>query len=315
MKKLITTSIFAMLVVWGVAQQDAQYTQFIYNKLMINPGYAGSKDAACVTCLYRNQWVALDGAPTSANVSFHTPAFNDKVGLGITISNDRLGIENSWYMNLIYAYHIKLGAGKLGIGVQGSLHNYSADWNDTRATHVGDGQIPQSASSAFLPNFGAGLYYYTDKYFLGASVPRFLNNSIDFTDNDLDIEISRERFHAFFTGGYMFNITEKVKLQPAFLVKYSVNAPLDLDLHTSVIFFDKLWVGGTVRLGGSTVQNSFAESIDAIVQYQLTNALKVGIAYDYTLSELQSYNDGTFEVVADYCFRFNGKKLLNPRFF
>ncbi len=319
MKNIIITSIALLFGVGLFAQQDAQYTQFMFNKLAYNAGYAGSGDVACISCLYRNQWTGINGAPQTGVLNFDTPMFKKRVGLGVNLVYDKIGVEQRVKASLVYSYRIKLNKEyTLGIGVRGTLWNYRVDFDALQATEIGDGQIPMGSPNSFAPNFGAGLYLNHKKFYVGLSIPHLLKTNLELggdsagvTDPELFSEFER---HFFLMGGAKFKLSEKVDLNPNLLVKYVANSPFDMDVNCNVIFLDKFWLGATYRLGGST-QRGFGESIDAVVQYQFTNQFKVGFAYDYTLSELADYNNGSFEVMLHYCFNYRGKKLTNPRFF
>ena len=298
------------------AQQDAQYTQFMFNKLSLNPGYAISTDYACVSCLHRSQWVGLEGAPTSQSLNVRLPYYKRHMGVGISINHDVIGPTNSWLFSAIYAYRIQIGKGNLGIGLQGSLRSYKVDWNQTVAIQSGDGLIPTGESTKTLPNFGFGLYYHTPKYYIGLSVPHLLDGDLTVFQglglaNNLDY--SREERHAFLMAGTILKVNQNVKFKPAFIMKYVKDAPFDMDFNGSFIFFDKLWAGLTYRLGG--FHESIGESLDLVLQYQLTPAIRAGFAYDFTLSKVRMHNSGTYEIMLDYCLNPGKDRLTNPRFF
>jgi len=305
----LTVSIFTLS-----AQQDAQYTQFMFNKLSLNPGYAISTDYACISCLHRSQWVGLEGAPTSQSLNARLPFYAKRIGLGVSINHDVIGPTNSWLFSLIYAYRVPIGDGNLGIGFQGSLRNYSINWAQTSAIQSGDGLIPMGQTKKTLPNFGGGIYYQTKKYYVGLSVPHVLDGDLTFYNGTLgnNTDFSQEKMHAFLMAGTVFKLNSKVKIKPAILMKYVKNTPFDMDIHASAIFHDKLWAGLTYRLGG--LSDSVGESLDLVVQLQASQSIRIGLAYDFTLSRVRDVNSGTYEIVLDYCFK-QRDKLTNPRFF
>jgi len=307
---------FLFLCGQSYAQQDVQYTQFMHNKLAINPAYAGSTGVPCLSALYRNQWTGFNGAPISQSLGFQMPFFKDKVGAGINLSHDRLGPTESWSASMIYAYHIPFRKFKLGVGLQGSMQNYRVRWDETEATHEGDLAIPELASgSKFIPNFGVGLHLHAEKYYVGLSVPHLLRSRLSFQGDNFDVsEINRSEIHAFLMAGAIFNLSSDVRLKPAGLLKYAKNSPLDFDLHTSLILFDQFWIGATYRTGGDLLSNT-GESIDAVLQLQITEAIRLGFAYDFTLSKIGDHTPGSYEILIDYCFHYKGKRLTNPRFF
>lgn len=297
------------------AQQEAQYTQFMFNKLAFNPAYAGNAGHPCFSVLHRSQWVGLEGAPVSQVLNFHTPLKNDRVGIGMTVLHDKIGPANNWSYQLKYSYGIPIANGKLAIGLQGSMRRYRVDWSATNAIQSGDGLLMEDPASKILPNFGMGLYFQNNRFFLGASLPNILRGDLSFYEgSDNSSDFSAETPHYYFMGGLILKKGNVTKFKPSILVKYTEHAPLSIDLNAMLIFFDKFWLGTTYRLGGDKAA-SIGESVDAIVQYQLNRSIRAGISYDYSLSKMSAYNSGTFEVVLDYCIRKNDEVMTNPRFF
>ena len=317
MKKIIFTTVFSLAFLLTMAQQEQQYTQFMYNKLGLNPGYAGSRDATCLTGIYRTQWIGLEGAPKTQLVSLNMPLLNRRIGIGLNIARNTIGISERWTIDGIYAYRLRLGRGTLGIGVQGSIRYIGMDYTDNRL--VGsqpintDGSIPVGIKSKYVPNFGAGLYYNTERFYIGLSAPRFLKNSIDFSEVS-NVE-SKEVDHIFVMAGVLFSLSENIALQPQVLLKYADNSPFDVDVNASLIFMEKYTVGLTYRLGGSSATGG-GESIDLLVGAQFTDHLLFGLSYDLTLSEIKEYSSGSVEAVVRYCFGSSeGEDIINPRFF
>lgn len=306
------------LFVWtlsATAQQDAQYTQFMFNKIAFNPAYAGSHKAPCLSGIYRTQWVNLDGAPVSQNVNFHMPLFNNRVGVGLSIYHDKIGPTNTWNYAMQYAYRAKIGKGDLSFGVQGQIRDYQVDWRDVKSVHSGDALYGFREDSKMIPNFGFGIYYGRENFYAGVSMPRLLNNDLTFQydGNIQNTDFSKEARHFFGMAGFILPTSDAVKLKPAILIKYAANAPLDIDLHGGVIFYDKINIGATYRIGG--FQGNAGESIDFVLQMVFTDRLKAGIAYDYTLSDIRTYQSGTYELMLEYCIQSKQRGTTNPRFF
>ena len=310
------TFLICILVTLGLqAQQEAQYTQFMFNKLALNPGYAGNSELACISILHRSQWVGLEGAPESQVINFHTPLKNNRIGLGMSILHDKIGPTSSWSYQLKYSYRIPIANGKLGVGLQGSVRRFRVDWNDTHAIQTGDGLLSENPASKVLPNFGLGLYYQSSSYYLGISVPNMLKGDLSFYEgSDYSDNFSKETPHYYLMGGLILNAGRNMKFKPALLVKFTENSPVKIDINAMIIFYDKLWLGATYRMGGN-IDNGIGESVDAILQYQITSGLRAGIAYDYTLSKMRSYNTGTYEIMLDYCINKKDQMMTNPRFF
>lgn len=319
MKNIITTIIFfAVGLVALQAQQQPHNTQFMYYKLGYNPGFAGSQEAPCVTCIYRQQWLGLEGAPSIAVASFNMPLNNQRVGIGANLFRHTIGITTMYNADLAYSYRVRLGKGTLGVGVQGSLRSMEHDFAQTSATQPKeqDGSIPSGIRSKTLFNFGAGLYYNSDRVYLGLSAPRLLENNTDFTD--ADVVVSREVQHVYLMGGVTLPLNEELSLRPQALLKYAANAPVDFDANVSLAIQNKYIVGLTYRLGGNQ-DGGAGESLDLLVAAQLTNNLILGISYDITLSAIKDYSNGSIEASVRYCFgkgdATGEKEYVNPRFF
>jgi type IX secretion system PorP/SprF family membrane protein len=308
MRKILSILIAGFLSTVAYTQQDAHYTNFMFNKLAINPAFAGSREVSSLTGLFRQQWVGFKGAPSTAVLNFHSPMANDKVGFGLGVVGDQLGLTRSLDLTMSYSYRIPVGEGKLAVGLSGTVRNFQVDWNKADPTQINDAQIPVSQASKFVPNFGAGVYYYHNRFYAGVSVPKLLNSSIDFRGTSSQISISRERRHLYAMGGLILPLGDKVKFTPNVLLKLVENSPFDADLNLSFLFLDVLTVGGTYRLG---------DSFDALLHYQITPQLRVGFGYDFTTTQLRKYNDGSFEVLLGYDFIKKGKtdKIINPRYF
>lgn len=316
MKKIITTVILSFAFICCYAQQEHQYTQFMFNKLGHNPGYAGSKDAACLTGIYRSQWMGLEGAPNSQLLSFNMPLLNKRIGIGLNLSRSSIGISERWTVDGIYSYRVNLGRGTLGLGIQGSIRYIGNDYTDPRlqATQgiTADGGIPVGEKNKYVPNFGVGLYYSTSTFYFGIAAPRLLKNNIDF--NDISGILSKEVQHWNVMAGVLFQLSESVDLQPQGLIKYASGAPLDAELNLSLIFVKKYTAGLTYRVGGNS--GGSGSSIDLLVAAHLTDELLFGASYDIPLSDLKDYNNGSIEVLLRYCFGTSeGEEFINPRFF
>ena len=316
MKKIISIAIFSCLLLTGYAQQEQQYTQFMFNKLAINPAYAGSNEASCLTGIYRNQWMGINGAPKTMMLSYNMPLMNQRVGVGASLIRNTIGITTRTTLEGNYAYRFRMSRGVLAAGINASIRRMSNDYGDPdlKATQpIGtDGTIPVGEQSKIVPNFGVGLYYHTEDFYIGLSAPRILSNNIDF-DNVSLVE-DKEVSHLFLMTGFVVELSDKVDLKPQALLKYAKNTPFDAELNLMAIFNDKYSAGLTYRLGGSTT--SAGESIDIVAAAQLTDNFLFGLSYDITLSELKDYNSGSIEAVLRYCFGASeGEEIINPRFF
>lgn len=290
-------------------QQDAHYTNFMFNKLMYNPAYAGSREAASLMVLYRKQWLTFPGSPNDQMLTFHTPLFNRRMGVGLSFERDEIGFGENYRGSLAYNYRIPVrgGKGTFSIGIHGTVWGNTINWDEARASDVGEFEIPVGRANQVLGNFGAGVYYQSDRFYAGLSVPHLLNNSFDYVSHNGDLTTSRLRNHYYFMGGLDIPMGSKVRFTPNLLLKYVLNAPFDFDANISFMFFDRLTLGATYRHG---------DSVDALVHWYVTKQLRVGMGYDITTSGLASYQQGSFEILLGYDFmNIERSKLQNPRFF
>lgn len=290
------------------AQQDAQYTQFMFNKLYFNPAYAGAKEALCISGIYRNQWIGMEGAPQTATLNVHAPIWKRRMGIGASITNDRIGLTDRWNMDFNYAYRIQLPKESvLSIGLRGSVSYMSIRWDNAELTQVFDQSVPAAQNSKIMPNFGAGIYYQSRKWYLGFSMPRLFKNRIDFNTNNqgtIEPELTQ---HYFMSGGVSIDLGKNVQLQPNVMLKYAPNTPFDADINCSIVFFETILLGVSYRVG---------DSVDGLLQWRIVPQFTISAAYDFTLTPLQQYNRGSLEVMIQYCFCCQkGKRLHNPRFF
>lgn len=293
MRHLFYTLFFAISALQLSAQNDVQYTHFLFNKLAFNPAYAGSAGVPTATALYRNQWLTLDGAPTTATVNFHTPFFEGRSGLGLNITADRVGMLRSNSIEASYAYRFSLagGKGKLSLGLNGRLEQGKMDWGEANPLDIGDGTIPTADDANVTPNFGFGIYYEQSNFYLGMSLPQLLNTSI-YRDFDVVSSAGDLRTYYIMTG-YLAELSNTIKIQPGAMISFNEDTPFELDVNANLIFMDALWVGANYRLG---------DSFSALVQYQFTPEFRVGTAFDFTMTELNSYSNGSIEVMLSYVF-------------
>lgn len=298
-------------------QQEQHYTQFIYNKLNLNPAYAGTKDGYCLNAIYRNQWLGIEGAPQTQVLNFHTAlGYEQKNGIGLSLARHTIGISQSIDMNAYYAYHIKFTDEEvLSFGLNAEMRNYIVDFTDGRIVATqgtsGDASISNFKESKFIPNFGAGVYYQNDRFYVGLSVPSLLETSLDFEESAI---VSKSVRHYYLMGGYRFVVSDALSLQPSFLVKYVLNAPIDADINLMGILNDKYTFGLTYRLGGN--ETGIGESLDMILAFKIAEKLTLGFSYDYTLSDIKDYSSGSVEVFIGYCIKkAKQQDIINPRFF
>ena len=312
MKKLFITIMFVMASLGGLmAQQDAQYTQYMYNTLAVNPAYAGSRGVLSIAALHRSQWVGLDGAPTTQTLNLHTPV-SERVGLGFSIVNDEIGngTNQDTYFDVAFSYTVPTSeTGKLSFGVKAGGHLLNIDFNQLRNFDPASSAAGQpNIDKKFSPNFGAGVYYHTDKFYAGLSIPNFLQTEhFDGSGNSSSI-LAEERMNWYLITGYVFELNSDLKLKPALLFKAVEGAPLQVDLSATVLLNDKFSLGAAYR---------WDAALSALVGFQLNEKLMLGLAYDREITELgnSSFNDGSFEIFLRYELFTRYKNVLAPRFF
>ncbi len=289
MYKILISIFFTALFFTATGQQDQQFTQFMYNKSTYNPAYVGSQETACFSLINRNQWIGLDGAPQVQLLNFSMPILNQKVGIGASISRQAIGITEKFSAETRYSYRIPIGRGVLGMGVQATVRFLRMNFSKAESVQSSaiDGAIPPDLQSKYVPNFGAGLYYSNQLYYLGISIPRMIENNIDLADTDETI--SKEVRHVYVMGGFLVRLGSKVQMQPQVLLKYVKGAPFDGDVNLNFIFAERFTSGVSYRLGGSK-QSGIGESVSLVLGLQLNESILFGLSYDMTLSELKNFS-------------------------
>ncbi|WP_329806000.1 PorP/SprF family type IX secretion system membrane protein [Flavobacterium facile] len=287
------------------AQQDPHYTQYMYNMSVMNPAYAGSKESLSLGLLHRRQWIELEDAPTTSTFFGHSPV-GKNVGLGLSVISDKIGPVQEDNVYGDFSYTLKLGGEhKLALGLKAGLTLHNVDYLTKISPSLpqqNDGAFGANVSNNYF-NFGTGAFYYTNKYYLGLSVPNMLKAThLDFNGKTYGNESS----HYFLTGGYVFDINQNVKFKPFFMVKSSFEAPASLDVSTNFMFYDKFEIGGTYRLD---------DSFGAMVNYAITPTLKIGYAYDHIVSDLKVTTPSSHEVILLFDVNFSKKVSRSPRYF
>ncbi|MBS7229461.1 type IX secretion system membrane protein PorP/SprF [Flavobacterium psychroterrae] len=302
MKKLVLVLLFCSVA--GFAQQDAQFTQYMYNTININPAYAGSRGVMSVFGLYRTQWVGLDGAPETSSFSVNTPV-GQNVGLGVSLINDKIGPTNENNLSADFSYSIPTSAtAKLSFGIKGSANLFKLDPTKLTPEDQGDPQF-QDFKNKFTPNVGAGVYWHTDKAYVGLSVPNFIQTN-RYDDND--VAIYKDKINYYFIAGYVFDLDryETVKFKPAILTKMVEGSPLQVDASANFMFNDKFVIGVAYR---------WSASVSALAGFQITDALYLGYAYDRETTKLVNYNSGSHEIFLRFEFLNKYGRITSPRFF
>ncbi len=304
MKKLSLLVLFSCLLFAGTtsAQQDPQYTQYMYNMNVVNPAYAGSKETLSMTALYRKQWSGLEGAPETITFSGHSPV-SDKVGLGLSAIKDELGPvkETNVYVDFSYTLQVSETL-KLALGLKAGATFHDVGLTDLELQDPNDPFFSQDINNTY-PNVGAGAFFYGDNFYIGLSVPNFLN-SVHLDENGL--KYGSEVMHYFATAGYVFQVNDNFKLKPSALVKSAFEAPLSFDVNLNALFYEKFEIGASYRL---------EDSFSGLVGFQVAPFLRVGYAYDHVTSELDAVANASHEVIITFDLLFKQKALRSPRYF
>ncbi len=309
-KALWVFLLFLLLISPAMAQQDAQYTQYMYNTVSVNPGYAGSRGHMSIAALYRAQWVGLDGAPKTQTLNLHTPLGYGGAGLGISIVNDQIGPTSETYFDLDLSYTIQTSDdARLSFGIKGSAHlldiRFSELNQDLSNPGGPDPTLQQDIQNRFSPNIGAGVYYHTQRFYAGFSVPRILETT-HFDESSLST--ASERMNFYLITGYVMDMSAFWKFKPALLTKLVQGAPLQVDLSANFMYNDKFIIGAAYR---------WDAAFSGMAGFQISPSFLIGLAYDREITELgnAAFNDGSFEVILRYDFIRVQGNLKSPRFF
>ena len=311
MKKIIIQFITLLTATVMWSQQEVQYTQYMYNMSVINPAYTtGTVGVYNLGALYRTQWVGVNGAPTSTNLFAHVP-INNQVEVGLTYVNDNIGNivkENNIFADFAYKLNLE-EYGNLSFGVKAGASFFNADFTGLNLESGGSATDPNFSENINQSNFnfGAGIYYNTDKYYIGFSVPYMLKSDYAINENGTYQNIQKPHFYL--TGGYVFDVNEDFKLKPSFMAKAVNGAPIALDLSANVLYQNRIELGFGYRLNDAVI---------GMINFGITPELRIGYAYDYTISNLDAFSSGSHEFFLLYnldSFNLNKGFDKSPRFF
>lgn len=302
---------FLSAICLGTAQQDSQYTQYMYNTQVVNPAYAGSRGMLSFGLLGRTQWVSLEGSPETGTFTVNSPiGLYDNMGLGLSIVYDKIGPAVESNVVVDYAYSIRfLNDAKLSFGLKAGLDMLDVDYTKLTIFNANDPYFQNNVDNKLQPQVGAGLYFNTDKFYAGLSVPNFLNSK-HYDESSLENanteSIAIERLHYFFIAGYVFDLNENLKFKPATLVKYVSGSPLQWDLSANFLINEKFTLGASYR---------WSASISALAGFQISDSIFAGLAYDYQSTDIEQYSDGSYEVFLRFDIFKKSDRIVTPRFF
>lgn len=288
------------------AQQDAMYTQYMFNTLAINPAYAGSRNVVSATTLYRNQWTGVQGAPKTGTLSVDAPLWDKRIGLGVQFITDKLGVEQTNGAAISGAYRIRMETGTLSFGIQGNIQQYRRNLTSVPLESL-PSYDPAFANDVdkILFNFGTGVYYNSDRFYLGLSAQDLLPNKLN--DNSSGTPLNgKQEVHLFLASGYVFPMSDGLDLKPSFLIKGVKGAPIEADLNAT------LWIKQTLGFG---LQYRTSADVAAMIEIQASPNIRLGYSYDRSITDLQKFNSGSHEIMLRYEFGFARGKFLSPRFF
>lgn len=286
------------------AQQEPTYTQFMFNTQTVNPAYAGTWGTTGFMALAREQWTGIDNAPSTQTFTFQT-LHKEKVGLGLNVIMDKFGLEKRFSAFGDYSYLVKLDDElNLRMGLKFGFSSYSNNLSEYTVIDPNDPRFQGEIQQNFMPNFGVGAFMYKDKYYLGLSVPKILQNNIENNYNNFSTQA--EIRHLFLMGGYVFNLSDNLQFKPTFLGKITAGAPAQVDFTTNFLIANRVWLGAMYRTG---------DAFGALAQWIISNKLRLGYSVDFTTSKLRGYQNGTHEVMISYEFSKIKEKVLATRYF
>lgn len=303
MKKLI----IVFLLLGGAqafAQQDPLFTQYMFNKLVVNPAYAGSQEMTTIELLDRYQWVGIDGAPKTLTLSAHTVTNNNKVGLGVYVYRDEIGPTIDQGIMGTYAYRIQTSKGWFSMGIQGGIKYFDFDWNMINTQYPDEVFQPQEIRR-ITPDFNLGFYYQAPRFFAGISSKQLLENEYGVMEYEGKNTFSRLSRHFYAMSGLAVPLNDKMVFRPSFLVKYVKNAPVQTDINASILFDDIFWVGMSYR---------FNQAVSFLTEIHITRNIRLGYSFDLYVNDLQLHNKGSHEIRLGFDFP-KKTRMKTPRYF
>lgn len=302
-KKIIYTAVLSIGGILGVsAQQESQYTQYMYNTSLFNPAYTGSRGVGSFFGSFRSQWVGLEGAPTNGSISYHTPIPKAKgIAVGGSIFRETIGIEKKTSIAVDVAYTLRFEKSRLAFGIKGAANLFQINYDDLDLARRDVNMTGNE--SVFSPNIGAGIYWYTDKYYIGFSVPNMLETT---HYKEGSVSILKNSQHLYLVGGYVFGVSDKVLFKPAILGKMVSGAPMQVDVSANFMFNEQFVLGAAYR---------WDAAVSALAGFQINERWFIGYSYDFETGGLSKYNSGSHEVFLRYELAKLYKTVVSPRFF
>ncbi|MCO4292165.1 type IX secretion system membrane protein PorP/SprF [Solitalea sp. MAHUQ-68] len=321
--KKLSLLFLLLFAINAYAQQDAQFSQYMFNGIYINPAYAGYKEQLNLHSFYRSQWTGgLEGHPETFSFALDAIANNGNVGLAFTVLKDKLGAESTLAAYANYAYRLKVGdASRLALGLGLGIAQYGLDGTLLQSYSPNDPSVPNMMQSVIVPDIRAGVYYSTDRFYAGASADNLIGQYLNYT-KDPTILIPAKMPHFYLTAGGLIPLSKQFLLKPSFMLKNESHGPANLDINTFVLFNERLWLGASYRTGigvwdKSNLQNNLSttDALVGLAEIYVTDRLRIGYAYDFSFTKFKDYNYGTHEISLGYSFIPKKVRMLNPRYF
>lgn len=304
MKKLLIFTFCIVSAGQVVAQQDPQYSQYMFNQMAINPAYAGSKEAISTSAFIRSQWTGIEGAPKTETVSAHGPLKKKKVGLGFSVIADQIGPKKSVGALGSYAYRIPIKNGKLSFGLRAGVFNYTYNWNEITYKDDQDPYDKIEQTSTIVPTADAGLFYYTNTMYVGFSATHLYSGRLQ-SVSTLNGDNGKLAPHLFFTFGKAWSFSENLIFNPSVMVKAAKGSPSTADLNLSFLLKNRIWVGLSMRSTYGFV---------VYTQFNITEKFKLGYSYDYGINKIGKIGGGSHEIMLGYDFNISKSKITSPRY-
>jgi type IX secretion system PorP/SprF family membrane protein len=287
------------------AQHSPLFSQYMLNGLAINPAYTGSREVFTANAMYRNQWAGIEGAPKTQVLSIHGPLKNKSVAVGLLLNNEQYGVTKNTGITGNFAYRLKMRAATLSFGLSAGINLMSARYTELATTQANDLSFANDYRGTFRPDFGAGIYYFSKKYFVGLSVPTMTSQRYLLENEKVRTYSDFGNYNFILTGGYLFTLSQNFKLKPSSLIRITPNQQAQIDLNANVIYKDQFWLGMSYR---------HHDALVVLAEFQINQQFKIGYSYDYTLATFKNYSKGSHEIMLQYEFGFRVKSI-DPRFF
>jgi type IX secretion system PorP/SprF family membrane protein len=305
MKRIVKTVFWLLIPLSLSGQQTPVTNQYILNPLTINPAYAGNRGALNIATFFRKQWVGVNGSPTTMSLAADAPFLDNKLGLGLIVSNDKIGVTKETHIGTNYSYKIKIKDGVLSMGLGAGIVTTNTAWSDLTVVDEEDSYLLVDSKVFVVPDFSFGLYYSYKNYFAGFSIPRLLGYSFNFEKNKYTLSFAPDNYNYLLNTGYLFTLSAKAKFFPTALITYSPGEKVLYDINAHINFLDRFWAGLSYRSG---------RSVAALLQFSVNNQFRIAYTYDFDFNKLSKYSNGSHEIMLRYEFKYK-VEVVNPLIF